>query len=57
MKQAFTKKIEDLNEEMNSIKVDSRRKINNLQEDLNQVSYIKDLFLRQITDLQKKIKD
>ncbi len=57
MKQAFTKKIHELNEEMNSIKVDSRRKINNLNEDLNQVTYVKDLFLRQVTDLQKKFKE
>lgn len=57
MKQAFSKKIQELNEEINAIKVDSRRKINNLNEDLNQVTYVKDLFLRQVTDLQKKFKE
>jgi hypothetical protein len=57
MKQAFSKKIQELNEEINDIKVDSRRKINNLNEDLNQVTYVKDLFLRQVTDLQKKFKE
>jgi len=57
MKQAFSKKIQELNEGINAIKVDSRRKINNLNEDLNQVTYVKDLFLRQVTDLQKKFKE
>jgi hypothetical protein len=57
MKDTFMQKIDSLNEEMNNIKIDSRRKVNNIQEDLNQATYIKDLFLRQITELQKKFKD
>jgi hypothetical protein len=57
MKDTFMQKIDSLNEEMNTIKIDSRRKVNNIQEDLNQATYIKDLFLRQITELQKKFKE
>jgi hypothetical protein len=55
MKLTFTKKLESLNEDMNKIKIESRRKLNYLQEDLTQVTYIKDMFLKQITELQKKI--
>jgi hypothetical protein len=54
MKNSFVKKIEILNEEMNSIKIESRRKVNMLQDDLTQAVYIKDLFLKQINELHKK---
>ena len=57
MKDTFMQKIDSLNEEMNTIKIDSRRKVNNIQEDLTQATYIKDLFLKQITELQKKFKE
>ena len=55
MKSTFMQKIESLNEEMNKTKIDSRRSLNSIQEDLTQVTYIKDMFLKQITELQKKI--
>lgn len=55
MKSTFVKKIEVLNDEINKHKIESRRKINTLQDDLTQVTYIKDMFLKQITELQKKI--
>lgn len=55
MKNSFVKKIENLNEEMNQIKIDARRKVNTLTEDLTQTTYVKDLFLKQITELQKKL--
>lgn len=57
MKNTFLKKIEQLNEETSQIKLDSRRKVNMLQEDLTQAVYVKDLFLRQITELQKRLGD
>ena len=57
MKTAFVQKIEKLNEEVNSVKIESRRKINSAQEDLIQVTYVKDLFLKQITDLQKRLQN
>jgi hypothetical protein len=55
MKSTFTKKLENVNDEMNKIKIESRRKLNSLQEDLSHVTYIKDMFLKQITELQKKV--
>lgn len=57
MKNAFVQKIESLNEEVSSTKIECRRKVNNLQEELNQVTYIKDIFLKQISELQKRIKE
>jgi len=57
MRKSFIKKIEELNEEIHRIKIESRRKINTLQEDLTQITYVKDVFLRQITELQKRIKE
>jgi hypothetical protein len=56
MKTAFVTKVEDLNSELNTQKIDSRKKIYELEEDLTQTKQVKDLFLKQITELQKKIK-
>ena len=53
MKNSFLKKITDMNEEFNQYKSQSRRKIYNLEEDFNQASYLKDIFLKQITEYQK----
>lgn len=55
MKNAFIHKIEELNEEMNKIKIESRKKLNVTEEELNQTRYVKDLFLKQITELQKSL--
>jgi hypothetical protein len=55
MKKSFLEKIEKLNDEMNKIKIESRRKVNNIQEDLTKVTHVKDLFLRQISELQKQL--
>ncbi len=55
MKKSFIKKIEIQNDEVNNLKLDSRRKVNNLQDELNQVTHTKHLFLKQITELQKQL--
>ena len=47
------KKVEDLNNSITDLKIDSRKKIYNLEEELKQMTYIKDIFLKQITDLKK----
>ena len=48
------KKIEELNEEINKVKIDSRKKLYFLEEELTQTKNVKDLFLKQIIDLQKR---
>jgi hypothetical protein len=55
MKTAFVKKIEELNEEINKIKIDSRKKLFFMEEELTQTKNVKDLFLKQIIDLQKRV--
>jgi len=55
MKSAFIKKLEDLNEEINKIKIDSRKKLYYMEEELSQTKNVKDLFLKQIIDLQKRL--
>lgn len=55
MKKAFMEKIEDMNTEMNKTKVDSRKKIYMIEEDLNQTKNVKELLLKKLTDLQKQI--
>ena len=53
MKKSFVKKIEQQNNTINDMKIDSRKKIYGLEEELKQVTYIKDVFLKQITELKK----
>jgi hypothetical protein len=55
MKNSFVKKIEELNNEMHGMKIDYRRKLYDIEEDLSQTKHIKDVFLKQITELQKRI--
>ena len=53
MKNSFLVKIKNLEEEGITFKTNSRRKIYNLEEELKQAVYLKDIFLRQITEYQK----
>lgn len=53
MKKSFLEKIKDMEEDASGYKVQARRKIYTLEEDLKQATYLKDIFLRQITDYQK----
>lgn len=55
MKSAFLKKIDDLNCELHTNKVESRKKIYMLEEDLGQTKNVKDLLLKKLTELQKTL--
>jgi len=46
-------KIDELNAEMHKNKVESRKKMFILEEDLNQTKNVKELLLKKLTDLQK----
>ena len=53
MKKSFMKKIEQQNNTITDMKIDARKKIYSLEDELKQVTYIKDVFLKQITELKK----
>lgn len=53
MRKAFIQKLEDMNSELMLVKNGYRRNIIYMEEELKQEKHIKDLFLRQIGDLQK----
>lgn len=53
MKKAFMEKIDELNAEMHKNKVESRKKMFILEEDLNQTKNVKELLLKKLTDMQK----
>lgn len=55
MKNAFIKKITDLTEELSENKNESRTKIYDLQEELKEVNKLKDIFLKQVLQLQKHL--
>ena len=48
-------KIEELNTEMHKGKVETRKKIFILEEDLTQTRNVKELLLKKLTDLQRSI--
>lgn len=54
MKNKFIEKIDELNKEISSQKSEFRKKIYYLEEELTQTKEVKDLFLKQITELQKR---
>lgn len=53
MKSSFLKKISDMDEEFSQYKLQSRRKVYSLEEEFKQAQYLKDIFLRQLTEYQK----
>jgi len=55
MKKSFLKKIEDLDEELNSIKQESRVKLYQMEEEMKESNYLKNVFLKQIISLQSKL--
>jgi len=55
MRNAFTQKIEDLNEELNDVKRDSRVRIYNLELELKENVRLKNNFLKQIISLQSQL--
>ena len=57
MKEAFKEKIDMLNDELMDIKQETRVKIYQLEEDLKQSNYLKNIFLEQISSLQTQIEN
>ena len=57
MKEAFKVKIESLNDELIDIKHETRVKIYQMEEDLKQSNYLKNIFLEQISSLQNQLEN
>ena len=55
MKEAFKEKIDSLNDELTDIKHETRVKIYQMEEDLKQSNYLKNVFLEQISSLQNQL--
>ena len=57
MKEAFKEKINDLNDELDNIKQETRVKFYQMEEDLKQANYLKKAFLEEISSLQDKLEN
>ena len=57
MKEAFKEKINDLNDELENIKQETRVKFYQMEEDLKQANYLKKAFLEEISSLQDKLEN
>ena len=55
MKNAFLKKIETLDEELNNVKHESRLKLYQMEEEMKESNYLKNVFLNQLITLQSKL--
>ena len=55
MKNAFLKKIEVLDEELNNVKQESRLKLYQMEEEMKESNYLKNVFLNQVITLQSKL--
>ena len=55
MKNAFLKKIELLDEELNDVKQESRVKLYQMEEEIKESNYLKNVFLKQVIALQSKL--
>ena len=55
MKNAFLKKIELLDEELNDVKQESRVKLYQMEEEMKESNYLKNVFLKQVIALQSKL--
>ena len=55
MKNSFLNKIETLNEELNSVKQESRYKLYQMEEEMKESNYLKNVFLKQVISLQSKL--
>lgn len=53
MKNSFIDKIKEIEEEFNEYKITNRKKLYNTTEELKQATFLKEIFLRQLTDYQK----
>ena len=57
MKEAFKEKINDLNDELENIRQETRVKFYQMEEDLKQANYLKNAFLEEISSLQDKLEN
>lgn len=57
MRNAFKEKIDDLNDELENIKQETRVKFYQKEEELKQANYLKNAFLEEISKLQDKIEN
>ena len=57
MKEAFKEKIDSLNDELTDIKQETRVKMYQMEEDLKQSDYLKNIFLEQISSLQNQLEN
>ena len=55
MKNAFSKKVDEMTNQLNDIQIDSRKKIYELEQDLKESERLKDVFLQQIVSLQEQL--
>ena len=55
MKKSFMIKLENLNEELNNVKQESRVKIYQIEEEMKECNYLKNVFLNQLVTLQYKL--
>jgi hypothetical protein len=55
MKNSFLNKIETLNEELNNVKQESRYKLYQMEEEMKESNYLKNVFLKQVISLQSKL--
>ena len=57
MKKSFMIKLENLNEELNNVKQESRIKIFQVEEEMKECNYLKNVFLNQLVTLQAKLEN
>ncbi len=55
MKNSFLRKIETLDEELNNVKQESRLKLYQMEEEMKESNYLKNVFLKQVISLQGKL--
>ena len=55
MKNAFSKKVDEMTNQLNDIQIDSRKKIYELEQELKESERLKEVFLQQIVFLQEQL--
>lgn len=56
MRNAFIRRIDNLTQEYETARNDFRKQLFYIDEDLKKEKYVKEIFLRQINELQKNLK-
>ena len=57
MKRSFIEKLDNLNEELNNVKQESRLKIYQVEEEMKECNHLKNVFLNQLVTLQAKLEN